>query len=318
MNYSEMVVLIGNKCTAKCNICCFDSTIESNELINDEYISNYLYSLKDSKEIQWVHFSGGEPFLYYNRLKKYIKICSENNKNTTVITNGFWANDFLDVLNILTELKICGLKRIGVSFDEFHNEYISCENIKNILIVAKRLNLYPSVQSVVLKNSKIGDLIDLLGDSISNVPINFMSCDKVGRADNIVLEKDLIKRNMEQMPVCRKGHTFSVKYDGTVWPCCCPVVYSTSLSVGSIYYDIKTVADALKAINDNKKLKILRNKGFNYYIKLFKDYGCLSMPEMITSSCELCKLFFDISNENFYEKNLYNNLNVSEVKLNAL
>lgn len=73
MNYSEMVVLIVNKCTAKCNICCFDSTIESNELINDEYISNYLYSLKDLKEIQWVHFSGGEPFLYYDRLKKILK-----------------------------------------------------------------------------------------------------------------------------------------------------------------------------------------------------------------------------------------------------
>lgn len=318
MNYSEMVVLIGNKCTAKCNICCFDSTIESNELIDDEYISNYLYSLKDSKEIQWVHFSGGEPFLYYDRLKKYIKICSENHKSATVITNGFWATDSSDVLRILTDLKSCGLKRIGVSFDEFHNEYISSKNIKNILVVAKRLNLYPSIQSVVLKNSKIGDLIDFLDYSISNVPINFMSCDKVGRAETAVLEKDLIKRNIEKVPVCRKGHTFSIKFDGTVWPCCCPVVYSTSLSVGSIYHNIKTVADALKAINDNKKLKILRNKGFNYYIKLFEDYGCLSLPEMITSSCELCKLFFDKSNEKFYKQNLYKNLNISEVKINAL
>lgn len=318
MNYSEMVVLIGNKCTAKCNICCFDSTIESNELINDEYISNYLYSLKDSKEIQWVHFSGGEPFLYYDKLKKYIKICSENHKSSTVITNGFWATDSSDVLRILTDLKSCGLKRIGVSFDEFHNEYISSKNIKNILVVAKRLNLYPSIQSVVLKNSKIGDLIDLLDDSISNVPINFMSCDKVGRAETAVLEKDLIKRNIEKVPVCRKGHTFSIKFDGTVWPCCCPVVYNTSLSVGSIYCNIKTVADALKAINDNKKLKILRNKGFNYYIKLFEDYGCFSLPEMITSSCELCKLFFDKSNEEFYKQNLYKNLNISEVKINAL
>lgn len=318
MNYSEMVVLIGNKCTAKCNICCFDSTIESNELIDDEYISNYLYSLKDSKEIQWVHFSGGEPFLYYDRLKKYIKICSENHKSATVITNGFWATDSSDVLRILTDLKSCGLKRIGVSFDEFHNEYISSKNIKNILVVAKRLNLYPSIQSVVLKKSKIGDLIDFLDDSISNVPINFMSCDKVGRAETAVLEKDLIKRNIEKVPVCRKGHTFSIKFDGTVWPCCCPVVYSTSLSVGSIYHNIKTVADALKAINDSKKLKILRNKGFNYYIKLFEDYGCLSLPEMITSSCELCKLFFDKSNEKFYKQNLYKNLNISEVKINAL
>ena len=178
--------------------------------------------------------------------------------------------------------------------------------------------MYPSIQSVVLKNSKIGDLIDFLDDSISNVPINFMSCDKVGRAETAVLEKDLIKRNIEKVPICRKGHTFSIKFDGTVWPCCCPVVYSTSLSVGSIYHNIKTVADALKAINDNKKLKILRNKGFNYYIKLFEDYGCFSLPEMITSSCELCKLFFDKSNEEFYKQNLYKNLNISEVKINAL
>jgi len=150
-----------------------------------------------------------------------------------------------------------------------------------------------SIQSVILKDDNNYDWIDQIGKELVDVPINFIGCDPVGRAKKLIKSHKFIREDDINGCVCRKGGAFTVSYDGKVWPCCCPYVFSLNISVGNIYDDIKTVQDALNNLEKNIILKILRNKGFDFFVEIVKEHKLVEIPDKIISSCELCQMFFN-------------------------
>jgi MoaA/NifB/PqqE/SkfB family radical SAM enzyme len=208
MNYSQMVVILGNKCTAKCEMCCLNASPQCNEKIDYKQISEYILSSKEMPEIKIIHFSGGEAFLYYKDLLSLIRLCTDIEKSTSVITNGFWATNYEITLQRLKELKEAGLYAIGVSYDEFHAKFISINNIKNILRASKELDLRTSVQAVIINGSENGDWIDMLGEDIADVIVNFITCDNVGEATINLNDSQFIRNIRSDGCVCRKGGTF--------------------------------------------------------------------------------------------------------------
>jgi YydG family peptide modification radical SAM enzyme len=291
-----MVVILGNKCTAKCEMCCLNASPQCNEKIDYKQISEYILSSKEMPEIKIIHFSGGEAFLYYKDLLSLIRLCTDIEKSTSVITNGFWATNYEITLQRLKQLKEAGLYAIGVSYDEFHAKFISINNIKNILRASKELDLRTSVQAVIINGSENGDWIDMLGEDIADVIVNFITCDNVGEATINLNDSQFIRNIRSDGCVCRKGGTFSVLYDGSVWPCCSPSVYETELVVGNIHNNSKTVKATYDRLRSNLILKVLRNRGFDYFKELSNKYLDLEVPDKVISSCELCKLFFSREN----------------------
>ncbi|MDY6229091.1 MAG: radical SAM protein [Clostridium sp.] len=293
MKYSEFVIVLGKKCTADCDICCLDCKLTDNECIDINRIKEFIRSAEEIDEITTIHFSGGEAFLYYDKLIELVKLCTKIDKATTVITNGFWAYDYYETLEKLQHLKQVGLKAVGVSYDEFHLKYIKLENIRNIIKACKELDLKVTIQTCIVKGSQNGNWIDTLGDDLVDIALNFIACDKVGRATDKIKDDKFIRSYKPINCICRKGGSFSVLYDGTVWPCCSPYVFTTELCVGNIYKDIETVKDALKRLENNLVLKVLRNKGFNFFKDIVINDIKIEVPNKIISSCELCNLFFN-------------------------
>lgn len=292
MNYTEMVVALGNRCTAECRMCCFSADAHGNEQLDLPIIYAFLETAEKVEEITTIHFSGGEVFLYYESLLELIKLSKKINKKTTIITNGFWAIDERIVYQRLNELKEAGLSAIGVSYDEFHKEFIDLENIRNIIRIAKKVGVKVSIQATIIEGSKNGKWLDDLGSDLVDVIVDFIACDNVGRALNKLDENVYIKNTDSKGCICRKGGAFCILFDGTVWPCCSPVVCHTDLCIGNIYNGLNSVQDAIDKLQKNPILKILRNRGFDYYSDLIRKENLFDIPEKVVSSCELCKMFF--------------------------
>ena len=292
MNYSEIVVTLGNKCTAQCEICCLDANMSCNTIIDVPRIKDFLLSAEQVKQIHTIHFSGGEAFLYYDTLVELVRLCSSIKKKTTVITNGFWAKNKETVDEKLRVLKEAGLFAIGTSYDEYHQKYVSVESIRNLIVGAKKVGLKTSIQAVVVRDSQNGDWIDTLGEDLADVAVDFITCDKAGKAKKNILDSQFIRKISSEGCVCRKGASFSILYDGSLWPCCAPSVFETGLSVGNIYNDIKTVKNALTQLEKSPVLKVLRNKGFDFYKEIMEEHELVAVPDKVISSCELCQLFF--------------------------
>jgi hypothetical protein len=85
-----------------------------------------------------IHITGGEPFLYWDRLQQILEQAKKLNlgKVDLIETNGFWAADegtIKERLKILDEL---GMLRLKISTDPFHQEYVDIEPVRRLARMA--------------------------------------------------------------------------------------------------------------------------------------------------------------------------------------
>lgn len=138
------------------------------------------FPLRDLKELfknisrrhifKKVVFTGGEPFLVFENLKKAINCAKENGLKTGVVTSGYWAKTKNITREYLMTLK--GLDLIAVSMDKYHQEYVSMKNIENILAVAKELGIRTGLIAVAPREEQIDYLV---GKYLSDCEIHGLS-----------------------------------------------------------------------------------------------------------------------------------------------
>ena len=153
------------------------------------------------------------------------------------------------------------------------------------------------MQAAILRNTKIGNLIDELLPDIIDADLSFFACQPVGRAKERFTDEQYIRDTPSCGGYCRKGGTFSIGADGTVFPCCVPYAVETELSPGNIYN--MSIEDIFRNLENNVYLKLLRNEGFDFFVEIAKNHLGISIPDKVIASCELCSLLF--SRKNFYK-----------------
>ncbi|WP_058260612.1 radical SAM protein [Fenollaria timonensis] len=291
MHYDTLAISLNSNCNANCKICC--GMPKSNQVLNDDIAFHFLRGLKYNSDIKRICLTGGEIFLDINKVYKWIKFINESNKKAYCVSNGFWGYDIKEANQIVKNLKQLGLNQLTLSYDEYHNEFISIECIINILEACKRQKLPVSIQTVILNknNNKkwINDLVSYLPD----INILFFPCYQVGNASKNFSSDMFIKSRDKKGLLCEKSGTFMIEADGTVWPCCSPYINETELNIDNIYLSQNANIDsALKKIRDNKLLYCLRNFGFDYFVDLAENKLDIELPKKFVSSCELCAYLF--------------------------
>lgn len=293
MKYSNIGIVITRKCNAKCRICCFECSPSREEIIDVDAVEKFIESSRDEKRIETISFSGGEATLHMEVLKKLVSKAIEADKSVTLLTNASWANTMESAASMIKQLRGFGISQIGISYDEFHQEYIDVENVRNYVSAMKRNNMTPIIQTVIGGNADL-NWLQKLGVSLCDVVINFIPCYEVGNASNETvgaLPKDYDSREC----YCRKTETFSVLYDGSVLPCCSPFAQKTILCVGNVFE--QSVNDSMKKLNSNIFLKNLRQNGFGFFLDIIDAKGLnINYPERVNSSCELCSVLFSKDN----------------------
>jgi hypothetical protein len=81
--------------------------------------------------LQLVVFTGGEPFLIGDDLKKAVEYAASHGVLTRIVTNAYWATTKEKATEILQDLKQAGLTELNISCDDFHQEFVPLENIRN-------------------------------------------------------------------------------------------------------------------------------------------------------------------------------------------
>ena len=296
MSYHSMCMMITNECNIRCLMCGNPSINGAPTTVNKDVATKYIQSTKESS-INNVGFSGGEPFLHYSLLKELVSVASSIGKSTSVMTNGYWAENYSETVEILFTLKNAGLNVCGVSFDEFHADFIHKKNILNIIRAVKKVNMNIVIQSVILQDSKPGDVINKLGEDIEGVNLLFIACCNTKNVIKRIDQKKFIRKTSPRGLFCGKSGSFSVEHNGTVRPCCNAFIFDTELVVGDI--NNNDVKKTIKAMKSNPFLYMLRNFGFDYFLGVVKKQSLnICVPENLTSSCELCSVLF--STENYY------------------
>jgi hypothetical protein len=97
-----------------------------------------------------VHITGGEPFLYWDRLCEILTQAKKQKLGPVdlIETNGFWATDEKTVTERLEALDELGMRRLKISCDPFHQEYVDIALVRRLaelgtaLLGPKRLQVH--------------------------------------------------------------------------------------------------------------------------------------------------------------------------------
>jgi hypothetical protein len=88
-----------------------------------------------------VHITGGEPFLYFDRLCE-IMLHAKNNRlrpAETIETSAAWATDDRTIAQRLALLDDLGFDRLKISWDPFHAEFVEKDSVHRLFDNATRI-----------------------------------------------------------------------------------------------------------------------------------------------------------------------------------
>ncbi|AEY67262.1 radical SAM protein [Clostridium sp. BNL1100] len=285
---STVFINITNRCNVKCRHCI---NIGGKTVLGEarsEEVINWIEKVAESN-YKAINFVGGEPFLLVDDLRRYTQKADKLGLNPGVTTNGFFAKSEEEATDILNSLP--ALKKILISTDLYHLEYIDIKNIHNLIRASLKLKRFVAVNSVCA-NMQDGEKIKELFSEYKKVFVNISPVVRAGAANT--LDRELEKFSLFQNPeavsdFCGVRDHF-VDCQGGVNACC---MATLGLATKFLY---------LGNLNKDSFLEIIENKSNNAIYKLLEEKGPQGLLKLIvgskyedlfknskyTSECELC------------------------------
>ncbi|MHC4554659.1 MAG: radical SAM protein [Planctomycetota bacterium] len=133
-------LMLTYRCSAACRFCYYYCSPQAGGLMSvDRAIQSWEGLVRLAGENAKVHITGGEPFLYFDRLAQICKQASQMGLTPpdSIETNaGSWNSpgELTDQLRFLDD---CGLDHLKVSWDAFHEEFIEIDKVRQFIHIAR-------------------------------------------------------------------------------------------------------------------------------------------------------------------------------------
>jgi MoaA/NifB/PqqE/SkfB family radical SAM enzyme len=135
-------LMLTYKCNCSCEFCYYNCDPDKGGLMP---VDNALSAWKSLRILAGdrakIHITGGEPFLYWDRLLEILEQAQRQNLSRVdlIETNGFWATSEKIVRQRLKKLDELGMYRLKISTDPFHQEYVDIEPVRRLAEMAAEI-----------------------------------------------------------------------------------------------------------------------------------------------------------------------------------
>jgi organic radical activating enzyme len=159
---------VGLQLTDACDIACEHCWLGNPKIkqaMTFDDAKRYIEQTIDIPSIEWVSFTGGEPFLLPSVLHKIIKFSADNGLKTECVTNCSWATDYETTVRILKKLKSNGLDVLNISVDDFHQQFVPFSKVQNSFEASQKIGLKTIIMNTTKRTSKLRlpEIIQRLG-----------------------------------------------------------------------------------------------------------------------------------------------------------
>ncbi len=128
---SNLVFSTTYYCPISCKYCGAESGPNEKDRLTREEMINLIDEVYSYGKLQLVVFTGGEPIALKDDLLECIKHCTEKKLATRIVSNAYWAKTPKAASELIKKYKDAGLSEINLSCDDYHQEFIPVEFIKN-------------------------------------------------------------------------------------------------------------------------------------------------------------------------------------------
>jgi organic radical activating enzyme len=223
-------LLLTKRCNIDCAHCWLRPTQNGADMPLDE-AKGYIDQASDIPTLEWISFTGGEPFLLPRLLDELVGYASEKGLRTECVTNASWAETPEKAEDNLETLKGSGL-----------------ENVRNGLEAAKRLGLRTVIMSTARKGSvlRLSEIvrklrpeeIKILKDGKPTEKDSAIALESafipVGRGAELPREEWLIGMSPIEGPCPLVLKDIGIDTDGELLACCSAASIQTRGRLGNV------------------------------------------------------------------------------------
>jgi hypothetical protein len=256
----------------------------------------YIDQASSIPSVEWISFTGGEPFLLLGLLNELVGYASAKGLRTECVTNCSWAETPAKTEESLKSLRASGLDVVNISADDFHQEFVPFENVRNCFEAAKSLGLKTVIMSTAqaggaLRLAEIinrlgSDEVGTLGDEKSRKGLSAIAVETgfipVGRAAELPRDKWLIGESPTEGPCRLVLRDIGIDPGGELLACCSAASFLARGRLGSV--DETGIQQLLDDAGERSLFKILSGQGPS---SLAESLGIRGRGGFV-SRCHLC------------------------------
>jgi len=212
----------------------------------------YIDQAREIPTVEWISITGGEPFLLQEMLQRVISYASEQRLSTECVTNCFWAETEEKAASILGRLQQAGLEVINISADDFHQNQLPFERVRNCYRASQKLGMKTVIMCTVSRSSTltISRVVSMLGDRgihilrkevPPRIPLSALAVESgfipVGRAAQIPEDERVVGNGSISGPCRMVLRDVSIAPSGNVFPCCSALGTNEAFTIGNARWE---------------------------------------------------------------------------------
>ncbi|UCD45240.1 MAG: radical SAM protein [Candidatus Bathyarchaeota archaeon] len=240
-------LILTERCNIECAHCWLESGPQRRSSMDPEDARGYIDQALEIPTLDWVSFTGGEPFLMPETLASLVSYASGSGLRTECVTNCFWAETEAKAGEKLGTLVDAGLDVINISSDDFHQRHIPFERVKNAYEAAKKLGLKIVIMTASAASSelrireiarRLGEKdIHIVGDGEPRTNLSALAVETgfipVGRGGQLPEEEWLVDHGPVKGPCRDVLRDVGISPTGRVLPCCSAAGHLQQASLGN-------------------------------------------------------------------------------------
>jgi hypothetical protein len=240
-------LLLTKRCDIACAHCWLGPSSNGTDMSLDE-AKVYIEQASRISSVEFISFTGGEPFLLPGLLNKLVGYASAKGFRTECVTNCSWAETTQKTEETLRTLKESGLDVLNISADDFHQEFVPFENVRNCVEAAKNLGLKTVIMSATQAGgtlrlaetiNRLGpDEIRPLGNGESTVGLSIIAVETgfipVGRGAQLPRDKWLIGESQTGGPCRLVLRDIGIEPGGELLACCSAASFLARGRLGNV------------------------------------------------------------------------------------
>lgn len=239
-----------------------------------------------------IHFAGGEPFLYFPQMIHLAGHAHRHGFNCSIVTNGFWGVNETRAASMIASLVEQGLRRVELSVDHFHLEFLPPGTIRQSLAVLKRAGVFICMRVVTTRMHQVDETLrQFTPDDLDGVEVNASGLIPTGRAIREVDPDEYYQSAEGANGACAHFLNLTIRPDGNVGPCCAGGESTPSLSLGNLH---SAALDRIaKEAEQNLFLKQVVEQGPSSFFETLRQAGLAhKIRAEYTSICQTCTELF--------------------------
>lgn len=294
LSFTSLVLIPSEHCNLQCRHCAPECGPHSKAAWDVPLLKQCISDASKLDNLEKIiHFAGGEPFLYFDSMLELAKHATQCGFSISVVTNGFWSRNVAKGKQWISSLKEAGLYRAELSTDQFHQEHLPIEHVKNAISILKENNIEIVLRIITTKKHTVDKVIARFSpDDLDGVEICGSPVVPVGRAAEAIPEEEIYLKSDGIEGACYQLLNLTVNANGNVSPCCAGSEYTPSLSLGNIYTD--SINTLVARAERNLLLKKIVNQGPSSFHEILVSSGLeKKIQPSYTNVCHACSHFLN-------------------------